>query len=120
MFKTSPPVDFGQYINVEEGLARIRGNKTVYKAMLTAFLKDTTTASLQQALEDGDLVAAERGAHSLKGMAGNLSFPALFRVSTDLDALLKEEKRSEDLENELSIAAVKTNEYVVWLQGNLD
>lgn len=77
------------YINLEEGLGRLRGNKKIYKTLLGTFLKNDSMTTLQNALDSGDADAAAMAAHTIKGMAGNLSFTALYECSMTQEAAIK-------------------------------
>jgi len=77
------------YINLEEGLGRLRGNKKIYKTLMGTFLKNDSMTTLQNALDNGDMDAAAAAAHTIKGMAGNLSFTALYQCSMAQEAVIK-------------------------------
>lgn len=72
------------YIDLEAGLARIRGNKKIYLRMLGLFVNSPEFAKLEEALAAGDNAAAGDVAHAIKGMSGNLDLPQVFRLSADL------------------------------------
>ncbi|MDL2225583.1 Hpt domain-containing protein [Eubacteriales bacterium OttesenSCG-928-M02] len=74
----------GRYVDMEAGLGRVRGNKKLYLRMLKMYLDGTEGAQLEAALATGDTGQAADVAHAIKGIAGNLSFPALFEASTQL------------------------------------
>lgn len=63
------------------------------EAMVTKFalkfLNDPTFDTLIADLEKGDCEASFRGAHTLKGVAMNLSFTELYSVSEELTELLR-------------------------------
>ncbi|MDR1605005.1 MAG: Hpt domain-containing protein [Gracilibacteraceae bacterium] len=70
-------------INTDSGLQRLRGNKKLYRRMLQMFLDGPECGRLEDALAGADPAAAD-AAHTVKGMAGNLSLDALFETSTIL------------------------------------
>ena len=76
--------DSSKYVDVENGLSRVRGNKSLYKRMLSMFLDSGEFASLEEHLSNNDYEAAGNSAHAIKGITGNLSLTALFEVSTAL------------------------------------
>lgn len=119
MFTAVAPDDLARYIDLEKGLARIRGNKTVYGAMLASYEKDTSYKDMLGNLAAGDIAAAEMHCHSLKGLSGNLSFTALFEAATKLDALLKTGVSDDKLVEELGVIIEKTGECVGWVKANL-
>ncbi|MDR3288310.1 MAG: response regulator [Peptococcaceae bacterium] len=77
------------YIQVEEALARLKGNKTIYKTLLNAFLKSPYWEQLCTQIEAKNLEEAAKTAHAIKGMAANLSLGEIYSVITLLEAQLK-------------------------------
>jgi HPt (histidine-containing phosphotransfer) domain-containing protein len=71
------------YVNVEGGLQRVRSKK-LYQRMLQMFLDSKECAQLEEALAAGDTGKAAEAAHTVKGVAGNLSLDSLFETSTAL------------------------------------
>jgi hypothetical protein len=57
------------------------------------FLTDPNFAQLKEGLEAGDVQAAFRAAHTLKGVCQNLGFTGLYRLASEVTECL----RSEDL-----------------------
>lgn len=78
-------------VMVTEGLGRVAGNAKVYKKLLKSFAASHVNFSEQvrEALHQGDRITAERLAHSLKGVSGNLGAVEVFKASKHLDAELK-------------------------------
>ncbi|MDR0434037.1 MAG: Hpt domain-containing protein [Gracilibacteraceae bacterium] len=73
-----------ELINTDAGLRRLRGNKKLYCRMLRMFLAGGECDQLDAALQAADAAAAAEAAHTVKGVAGNLSLDALFETSTAL------------------------------------
>ena len=119
MFISTPPTDLKVYIDIDEGIARLGGNSDFYKRILAKAVDMPAYAALKEALAAGDLKTAELHAHTIKGVAGNLSMVKLFKLSTEYDALLKTEKTSAELESQIDDAFFITNGYVKWLLENL-
>ena len=61
-------------IDYDGAMERFGGNAALYERLALKFLDDAHFAALEQALADGDVDTAVREAHTLKGVAGNLSF----------------------------------------------
>ena len=61
-------------IDVVAGLSRVVGNRKLYRSLLTQFSEKQADAGAQisAALQSGDTVLAERIAHTVKGVAGNI------------------------------------------------
>ena len=69
-------------INVDTALERFLRNSALMEKYLRRFLDDPNYALLCQAMEQGDMEAAFTAAHTLKGVAGNLSLDALFAATS--------------------------------------
>lgn len=61
-------------IDYEEALDRFAGEGAMYEDFVFRFLSDTKFDELVCALDEEDLEAGHRAAHSLKGLTGSLSF----------------------------------------------
>lgn len=73
-----------KYMDLEEGLARIRGNVSLYKRLLGIFLASPEFDAFEAAIAANDIPQAANVAHGIKGMVGNLSLTALFNTSMTL------------------------------------
>jgi HPt (histidine-containing phosphotransfer) domain-containing protein len=84
-------------LDVEDGLARVGGNKKLYRELLLKFVRDfaSSTEEIRENLEKDDLLTAERLAHTVKGASGNLGAKDLQQKATELNAALKEAKSEE-------------------------
>ena len=69
-------------INVDTALERFLRNSALMEKYLRRFPDDPNYALLCQAMEQGDMEAAFTAAHTLKGVAGNLSLDALFAATS--------------------------------------
>ena len=70
--------------NVEEGLGRCMNNETFYLTLVNKFISTTDLSKLEEALKTNDLETAFKEAHSLKGVAGNLSLTPIFKVAVEM------------------------------------
>lgn len=77
------------YVNEVEGLGRVLNNKGLYVKMLGSFISKPYLEDLLGAIEKSDFQAATLTAHSIKGVAANLSFPALYEKMQALESELK-------------------------------
>lgn len=78
-------------LDVQSALKRLGGNNALYQKLLTRF-RDTYTpdaAGLEALLEAGDLISAEREAHTLKGLAGSLGAASLQSAAAALEQTCK-------------------------------
>ncbi len=80
-------------IDIEAGLARLNGNRKLFKKLLIEFDNSYTHVGgeIRQAVEMGDLESARRIAHTIKGVAGNLSAGSVFEAAENLGKALKTE-----------------------------
>jgi PAS domain S-box-containing protein len=62
-------------INIEDGLMRTAGKKSLYRRLLVQFYENygNAVAEIRELLNDGDAEAARRLAHTIKGVSGNIA-----------------------------------------------
>jgi len=88
------------YINEEDGKKRVMNNGKLYAKLLTKFMSDTNLEILGAAAGVQDWEKAQTAAHTIKGIAANLSLTELYNQSQDVEAQLKEKSiNPESLEN---------------------
>ena len=80
-------------IDYAEAMERFGGNEALFVRLASKYANDPHFDRLETAMASGDTAAAEREAHSLKGVAGNLSFVRLY----DLAARITDALRADDL-----------------------
>jgi len=91
-----PAAATGEFASVEgldptEGLPRVAGNRKLYEKLLRQFAEQQGTAVGQTtaALAQGDLALAERLAHTLKGVAGNIGAKSVQASAGALEKLIR-------------------------------
>jgi len=79
-------------VDVAAGLERTAGNKRLYRDLLVQFADrhESTGNRIKEAIESGDHNQAERLAHSLKGVAGNLGINQIFVLAGNLERAISE------------------------------
>ena len=79
-------------VDVAAGLQRVARNKRLYRDLLTRFAvkQEPAAVRISQALEAGDREQAQRLAHSLKGVAGNLGINQIFVLAGTLESAIRE------------------------------
>ncbi len=79
-------------VDVVGGLKRVAGNKKLYRSLLTQFAEKQGDAATQisEALRSGDANLAERIAHTVKGVAGNLGINAVQQSSALVEKAIRE------------------------------
>lgn len=75
-----------------EGVERFSGYAAMYEKYLKLFPTDPTFAALKQAMADENYDLAFRNAHTLKGLAGNISLHTLAALDSELVEALRAEK----------------------------
>ena len=94
-------------LNAAEGLLRVAGNRKLYLKLLRQFSAQQAEAPAQIAeqLKTGDRAAAERTAHTVKGVAANLGAQSVQAAAAELEKALRENAapaRVETLRQEFS------------------
>jgi HPt (histidine-containing phosphotransfer) domain-containing protein len=82
-------VDAIVYVDVADGVKRVMNNTKLYVKLLSKFRADTKLDDLGAALAAGDLGKAQNAAHTLKGVAANLSLSEMFKQCLELETQIK-------------------------------
>ena len=77
------------YVDFADGAKRVMNNTKLYVKLLTKFRNDTKLETLEEAITAGDMEKAQSAAHTLKGVAANLSLAELFKQSLELETQIK-------------------------------
>jgi PAS domain S-box-containing protein len=79
-------------INIADGLKRVAGNRALYRDLLGEFTakQGNAAAQISTALESGDLKLAERVAHTVKGVAGNIGITEVQSAAQELEDALRD------------------------------
>jgi len=91
-------------LDMVNGLRRVLGKKPLYLSMLRKFVagQKTVIAEIVQALEADLWDTAERLAHTLKGVAGNIGATALHQLAATLEATIKERHPRAEIDAQLA------------------
>ena len=76
------------YLDFAEGVKRVMNNSKLYVKLLAKF-KETKLDDLEAALIAGEMEKAQAAAHTIKGVAANLSLTELFKQSLELETQIK-------------------------------
>jgi two-component system sensor histidine kinase/response regulator len=78
-------------LDAAAGLRRVGGNRGLYMSLLRQFAEKEALAGMKvtSALAAGDYAGAERIAHTVKGVAGNVGFTGLQSVAAALEKAIK-------------------------------
>jgi signal transduction histidine kinase/CheY-like chemotaxis protein/CHASE3 domain sensor protein len=79
-------------LDTQDGLTRVAGNRKLYLKLLRQFIQQQGAAPAQiaAALTQGDPSLAERLAHTLKGVAGNLGAKPVQTAAGELERVIRE------------------------------
>jgi two-component system sensor histidine kinase/response regulator len=91
-------------LDVELGLRRVLGKKPLYLNMLRKFIanQESTPVLIRAALDAGDRAAAERCAHSAKGVNGNIGALGLQALASDVEKTIRDGAAREVVETRLA------------------
>jgi len=88
------------YVNAEEGKKRVMNNAKLYAKLLTKFKAGTNLDDLIASAGAQDWEKAQAAAHTIKGIAANLSLTELFNQSLDVETQIKGQSlKNESLES---------------------
>jgi CheY-like chemotaxis protein/anti-sigma regulatory factor (Ser/Thr protein kinase) len=84
-------------LDIADGLRRVLGKKPLYLWMLRKFIagQKNAMAEIHNALEAEDWTTAERLAHTLKGVAGNIGAKSLPSLAEKVEAAIREHQTRE-------------------------
>jgi two-component system sensor histidine kinase/response regulator len=95
-------------LDTKDGLARVAGNRKLYSKLLRQFIEQQGPFldQISAAIERGDATLAERLAHTLKGVAGNIGAKAVQLSAGALEKLIRE--RADPVEVKKGLSGVDT------------
>jgi two-component system, sensor histidine kinase and response regulator len=108
-------------LDAKDGLARVAGNRKLYLKLLRQFVEQQgpTVAQLSGALARGDVALAERLAHTLKGVAGNIGAKPVQTAAGALEKLIRNRAAATEVESAKQQLAAALNPLVAQLQTAL-
>jgi HPt (histidine-containing phosphotransfer) domain-containing protein len=83
-------------IDLQAALKRLMGNRRLFDKLLRDFVRNYAGVSgqIREAIAHGDIAQAQHIAHTLKGIAGNISATRVFTFAQDLEAAIRQGDRS--------------------------
>ena len=98
-------------LNIADGLSRVAGNRRLYLDLLRQFAdgQGDTPERVAEALAAGDYPTAERLAHSLRGVAGNIGAGEVQHAAGRLEQLVRERRSSAEIEAARQDTSAKLN-----------
>jgi len=108
-------------LDTADGLARVAGNTRLYLKLLRQFAAQPpgTVADIASAQARGDTATAERLAHSLKGVAGNLGAKSVQSAAAAVEKLFREKAGGEALAPALQNLAASLDPLLAGLREGL-
>jgi two-component system sensor histidine kinase/response regulator len=87
-------------LDAKDGLSRVAGNQKLYLKLLRQFAEQQGqfVSEISAALNKGDTVLAERLAHTLKGVAGNIGAKPVQFASGELEKLIRAKAKADEVE----------------------
>lgn len=104
-------------LDMEDGLHRVSNNTTLYRKLLIK-LHDSyekATAELRRLLDDNQREDAQRLAHSIKGVAGNVGASDLQQAAAELEAAIKDSNEHDNLFEQFDKALRQVTEGIAQL-----
>jgi len=86
-------------VDTASGLKRVAGNAALYRNLLGKFVQGQAGApdAMRKALADGDRALAERLAHTLKGVSGNIGASRVQAAAGDVERAVRERAEADRL-----------------------
>ncbi len=106
-------------INIEAGLATVGNDRKLYLELLFRFVEHygDSAVRLRDLLRDGDLDAASRLAHTVKGVAANLGVERILRLTRMMENALPDVPLDPGLLNAFEAEMARVLEYVQSVKG---
>ena len=96
------------YIDPDEGMGRVLGNKALYTKLLVKFKEGTNLDGLMSALDAVDYENAQAAAHTIKGIAANLSLKELHLQAQEIEAQIKNKAVSPEIIESIKVCFAET------------
>jgi len=108
-------------LDAKDGLTRVAGNRKLYLKLLRQFVEQQGPALEQvtDALSKGDVALAERLAHTLKGVAGNIGAKPVQIAAGDLEKLIRARAAAAEVDSAKQQVATALAPLVAQLQAVL-
>ncbi len=103
-------------------LSRVTGNKKLYRNLLGKFVagQENAPIQIQEALRQGDNALAERMAHTIKGVAGNIGATGVQGVAANLERAIRQGEPTDRVQEMLRDLSVALGEAIAEIRRALD
>ncbi|MDP2761242.1 MAG: response regulator, partial [Sideroxyarcus sp.] len=108
-------------LDIANGLRRVLGKKSLYLSMLRKFIagQKSATSEILQTLEGNDWDTAERLAHTLKGISGNIGAIGLQQLAEELETAIRERQPRNDVDGHLDKLKQQLDYFISQLEQKL-
>jgi HPt (histidine-containing phosphotransfer) domain-containing protein len=100
------------YVDEADGRKRVMNNAKLNHKLLAKFKAENNLNALIAAVNAGDYEKAQAAAHTVKGIAANLSLVELYKQSLDVETQLKGKSVNPDAIDTLSACFTATQEAI--------
>jgi two-component system sensor histidine kinase/response regulator len=109
-------------LDTKDGLMRVAGNQKLYLKLLRQFAEQqgAVVAEISSALSQGDTSLAERLAHTLKGVAGNIGAKPIQLAAGSLEKLIRGKADAAALDNARQQVSDALDPVITELRAALD
>jgi CheY-like chemotaxis protein len=109
-------------LDTRDGLLRVGGNRKLYLKLLGQFVEQQGPAveQITDALAKGDIALAERLAHSLKGVSGNIGAPGIQSAAGVLERMIHDRADAKSVDAATRQVTAWLAPLVTQLRGALD
>jgi two-component system sensor histidine kinase/response regulator len=109
-------------LDTKDGLGRVAGNQKLYLKLLRQFIEEQGPSAVRIAdtLTNGDTALAERLAHTLKGVAGNIGAKPVQHAAATLEKLIRAKAAASEMASANRNVAAALDPLVDGLRAALD
>ena len=117
----SPDLPSFEGLDTKDGLTRVAGNQKLYLKLLRQFAEQQgpSVEQITTALAQGDTALAERLAHTLKGVAGNIGAKPVQAAAGVLEKLIRDRAAAAETEPALRQVAAALDPLLAQLRSSL-
>jgi len=110
----------GNYMNVNDAMGRLGNNKKLYGMLLKKFNGTAMLEDLKSKLASGDVAGSQAQAHTIKGLAANLSLQDLREKAEAIELVIKTSGAIQGIDvSEISESTAATEDAVkTWISEN--
>jgi signal transduction histidine kinase/DNA-binding response OmpR family regulator/HAMP domain-containing protein len=117
-----PAVPSSPVLDTKAGLSRVAGNEALYQKLLRQFVEQQASAPVQvtEALSQKDAPLAERIAHTLKGVAGNIGATQVQSAAGALEKAIRDRADAAHVQTAIAEVAARLAPVVAEIRGVLN